>query len=265
MLFALALAAPAQDDTKKDPPAKDDKPATVADQAKAIEKEFNEKRQELFKKIRAAKEDEREPLFKELNELQAEAGKKLIDLARKDPKDAGSLAALKTVLIVARNDNKIAGEVLKMLTEHHVLTAGVGELAAGMMYGDNPETKAFLSAVVEKNPKKDDQAKALFVLGFIAKRKAGEDGVKDADREKAVAEATKAFETLKEKYADVKVMGNQAAGNAVERFLIGLKNLPNLVVGKQAPEIVGDDLDGKPFKLSDYRGKVVFLDFWAHW
>ena len=29
-----------------------------------------------------------------------------------------------------------------------------------------------------------------------------------------------------------------------------------------APEIVGTDQDGKEFKLSDFRGKVVMLDFW---
>jgi hypothetical protein len=30
-----------------------------------------------------------------------------------------------------------------------------------------------------------------------------------------------------------------------------------------APSIEGNDLTGKPFKLSDFRGKVVLLDFWA--
>jgi thiol-disulfide isomerase/thioredoxin len=35
-----------------------------------------------------------------------------------------------------------------------------------------------------------------------------------------------------------------------------------LRVGQLAPEIVGQDLDGNNFKLSDYRGKVVLLDFW---
>ena len=30
-----------------------------------------------------------------------------------------------------------------------------------------------------------------------------------------------------------------------------------------APEIAGVDQDGKEFKLSDYRGKVVMLEFWA--
>jgi peroxiredoxin len=35
------------------------------------------------------------------------------------------------------------------------------------------------------------------------------------------------------------------------------------VVGAPAPEIAGEDLDGRPFKLSDFRGKVVALDFWA--
>jgi hypothetical protein len=36
-------------------------------------------------------------------------------------------------------------------------------------------------------------------------------------------------------------------------------------VGRLAPEIEGQDLDGVRFKLSDYRGKVVVLDFWGNW
>ena len=32
-----------------------------------------------------------------------------------------------------------------------------------------------------------------------------------------------------------------------------------------APELVGTTLDGAPFKLSDLRGKVVYVDFWASW
>lgn len=38
----------------------------------------------------------------------------------------------------------------------------------------------------------------------------------------------------------------------------GLRGLP-------APEIAGEDLDGVPLRLSDYRGKVVLLDFWGNW
>jgi hypothetical protein len=34
------------------------------------------------------------------------------------------------------------------------------------------------------------------------------------------------------------------------------------MVGKQAPEITGPDAAGEVFALSDYRGKVVLLDFW---
>jgi hypothetical protein len=39
----------------------------------------------------------------------------------------------------------------------------------------------------------------------------------------------------------------------------------SLRLGQPAPEIEGEDLDGQIFKLSDYRGKVVLLDFWGHW
>jgi peroxiredoxin len=36
-------------------------------------------------------------------------------------------------------------------------------------------------------------------------------------------------------------------------------------VGKPAPEIGGPDLDGREFRLSDYRGKVVVLTFTGEW
>ncbi|MGV3774653.1 MAG: TlpA family protein disulfide reductase, partial [Verrucomicrobiales bacterium] len=36
-------------------------------------------------------------------------------------------------------------------------------------------------------------------------------------------------------------------------------------VRNPAPEWTAKDLKGQPVKLSDYRGKVVFLDFWATW
>ena len=36
-------------------------------------------------------------------------------------------------------------------------------------------------------------------------------------------------------------------------------------VGKPAPPTRGTDADGVAFQLSDYRGKVVMLDFWGDW
>ena len=36
-------------------------------------------------------------------------------------------------------------------------------------------------------------------------------------------------------------------------------------ISQLAPEIVLQDLQGKTVKLSDYRGKVVVLNFWASW
>ena len=38
-----------------------------------------------------------------------------------------------------------------------------------------------------------------------------------------------------------------------------------LAAGTPAPDFTVDDRDGKPVKLSDYRGKTVVLDFWATW
>jgi cytochrome oxidase Cu insertion factor (SCO1/SenC/PrrC family) len=42
-----------------------------------------------------------------------------------------------------------------------------------------------------------------------------------------------------------------------------LFEIHHLAVGKEAPDMDGVDQDGQPFKLSDYRGKVVLLYFWS--
>ena len=39
----------------------------------------------------------------------------------------------------------------------------------------------------------------------------------------------------------------------------------NGLQGVAAPDFTLNDLQGHPFKLSDQKGKVVFLDFWATW
>jgi cytochrome oxidase Cu insertion factor (SCO1/SenC/PrrC family) len=36
-------------------------------------------------------------------------------------------------------------------------------------------------------------------------------------------------------------------------------------VGDRAPDFEAKDVEGKTFKLSDYRGQVVVLDFWGFW
>ena len=36
-------------------------------------------------------------------------------------------------------------------------------------------------------------------------------------------------------------------------------------IGNLCPEIAGTDVDGNPIRLSDYRGKVVLVNFWGTW
>jgi peroxiredoxin len=51
-----------------------------------------------------------------------------------------------------------------------------------------------------------------------------------------------------------------------------VRDIPNKIaarkrssIGKSAPEFAAMDINGKSFKLSDYRGKYVLLEFWASW
>jgi cytochrome oxidase Cu insertion factor (SCO1/SenC/PrrC family) len=51
-------------------------------------------------------------------------------------------------------------------------------------------------------------------------------------------------------------------GTVAQKVKAELFEFRNLLVGKEAPDIEGVDQDGQRFKLSDYKGQVVLIDFW---
>jgi thiol-disulfide isomerase/thioredoxin len=109
-------------------------------------------------------------------------------------------------------------------------------------------------------------------LAWLAKRsfvKAEFKGDPNADQ--LASEAEKAMETVIRDYGDCENLRTMGAVKARTRptlkdeVKLELYELRNLRIGKPAPEIVGEDLSGTKFKLSDHRGKVVLLVFWASW
>ncbi|MEQ1562490.1 MAG: TlpA disulfide reductase family protein, partial [Nitrospiraceae bacterium] len=65
-------------------------------------------------------------------------------------------------------------------------------------------------------------------------------------------------------------MGIVLVGAAILAVVFGIVWMQSaqyelLTVGKPAPDFALTDLNDKPHRLSDFRGKVVFLNFWATW
>src|SRR5262249_2164119 len=82
------------------------------------------------------------------------------------------------------------------------------------------------------------------------------------DPDALMREAEAVFERILREFAEVgrsddKTLGQEARAE--------LDEIRNLCVGKPAPEIEGEDVDGPRFRLSDYRGKVTVVSFWADW
>lgn len=58
---------------------------------------------------------------------------------------------------------------------------------------------------------------------------------------------------------------SQQTSPAGKRFAENMNKKKTIVIGAVAPDFTQNDLNGKPVSLSDFRGKYVFLDFWASW
>ena len=82
------------------------------------------------------------------------------------------------------------------------------------------------------------------------------------DRSRATREAESFFEQAAQEFGGVQLPEGGTVGGKARAELFEVRHL---VVGKEAPDIEGEDQVGQRFKLSDYRGKVVLLDFWSEY
>ena len=81
-----------------------------------------------------------------------------------------------------------------------------------------------------------------------------------------IEEADRDSDEYKVARAAVLAAAEKTKDASLKGELQGLVDLrEKLGVGATAPDIAGIDLDGVEFKMSDYKGKVVFLDFWGDW
>ena len=122
---------------------------------------------------------------------------------------------------------------------------GTSMMTLAQIYSSIPDAKGFVD---------DERFKAAFPVETI-------EFIKNFDPEEYAGEIEMLLTKVRDNFGDVPArrgtLGEMAAS---ELFVI-----QHLSVGKEAPDIVGEDLDGEEFKLSDYRGKVVMLDFWGDW
>jgi hypothetical protein len=81
---------------------------------------------------------------------------------------------------------------------------------------------------------------------------------KPATREKALSY----YRRIVADYADVKGPRGATLG---EKAAASLFEVEHLQVGMPVPDIAAVDETNAPFKLSDYKGKVVLVDFWGFW
>jgi peroxiredoxin len=82
------------------------------------------------------------------------------------------------------------------------------------------------------------------------------------DPDALLKEAEAMFERTAGEFGDVPHNHGDTLGDEARSELFEIRNL---CAGKPAPEISGEDVDGEPLRLSDFKGKVVVVSFWADW
>jgi thiol-disulfide isomerase/thioredoxin len=276
--LALVPALRAADQTN---PATTDSPA---EQFKTLDKEF----QDAYKEFRKAYQEaegraEKMKVYREKNPTPKYLDK-FIELAEKDPKDAVAADCVVWVMTHAEElKSRARAKALEILPNHYG-SAKIAPVCLTLSRSPEPAAEKILRTIREKNENKDVKGTATFGLGSYLKnltetigdlkddednRKAyekffGDDVIKEmmARDVKAIAkEEEQLFDEAAVKFADVKVYRSTVGKMATAELF----EIRKLGVGMEVPELQGEDVDGKKSKLSDYRGKVVLLDFWATW
>ena len=179
---------------------------------------------------------------------------------------AGTETAAKAWMWVLRlsgqaEDDEVTNVAIEALMRDHVSSKEIGELPGliGSMLSRKlgvEKSEAMLRELIAKTQAPAVKGAALYSLAALIDEQEPEAG---SERAKEVRTL---MESVAQDYADVKDARGRPIGKRAEGWLF---EKDHLQVGNTAPEVEATDLSGVAFKLSDYRGKVVLLDFWGNW
>jgi hypothetical protein len=256
VVLAASLAAA----RANEPKPLGDRPESAAQRYQALRNELVTSDQKFSEEYRAAKTDEdKEKATATSLDRRASIARKVMAIAEENPNDLATVDAV----ILAFQTTRLGPEkqkALDLILKDHVTSDKLAAICPSLAFM-TPDGDKALRVILEKNPHRNVKGNACFSLGRVLKGRA--DGGADADRNRK--EADQLFERTAKEFADVKRLGwrtEKRLGEAAESELFEIRRL---AVGMAAPDLEGEDTDGKAFKLSDYRGKVVLLDFWGNW
>ena len=262
----------------------DQKPSVARERYDALVKEYEAARSEFGKAYAKARTDaERAKLDHPSPDQYAD---RMLAIVREHPGDAAALEAL--VWVTANCEDSEAQQTsLDLLLKDHGQSPKLADVADSLIYARAGRTEAWLRSVLKDSPHHEVKGHAAYSLGRQLIQQAGfaealrkepssrtnydkwmgkavVDRLLESGPDPLRAEAERLLEDVAANYSDV----NRPYGTNGTLADLGkseLFEIRYLAVGKIAPDIEGVDVAGKKFKLSDYRGKVVVIDFWGDW
>lgn len=201
---------------------------------------------------------------------------RFMELARAHPGDPGVIDPLVWVLVnpwqgaqAERNYADAIGILVRDFLSHEKLEDACWVLAGPFNTtvsagGLHPGAEGLLRQALERSPHRRVRAAACYSLARYLRAHANwRSGGMAKDRADGMAaESDRLFERVIEEYGDIQIKTGRRLSDLASSALFETRGL---VVGKVSPEIDGQDLDGRRLRLSDHRGKVVVLTFWATW
>lgn len=177
-------------------------------------------------------------------------------------------------VILAMNEiHYVDDRLVRLLREHHFTSPKVLGLISSFSQDRPGARRSFAEEVAEKHVDRAVRGKASLALGRMD-RIYLIDGLKDRPSfggrlgppDELRTRAREYLERVVANYADIPSDDEgETLGELAQDELAGLDNVGRLEVGKVAPDIVGQDLDGQPLKWTANSGKVTLLVFWGSW
>ena len=225
--------------------------ASVADQIKALTDAHQQKVDAFYKEYRAVTTDE------ERSNLAGnfpDAGKVANPLMALVDSDLSSNDAATAAMWVLRNVRTEPSEAVVNVLKAQALSEGFDELALACMYGQSDAIGDALDLAIEKNPNNKAKAAAAFARSNSLSR--------GGDPDEATQATQHRYLDLAVEHGAELMLGKRSIADSAASTIFELENLE---IGKTAPDIKGEDIDGVEFALSEYRVNVVVIDFWGDW